>query len=109
MNQQLVITTDEAPTELSKTRVMIKDAVDVAASGVIENIKKLRAEIDELESLVIQNGARVTENLNTHVTICEAAQIEVARLRGIVTEMRHSQVDSIAEPRGHLNGKPSVL
>jgi hypothetical protein len=93
----------ELPTELDK-RELIKVAVDAAANGVMENIKSLRGQLDELESLVIQNAARVTENLNTHVGICEAAQIEVNRLSGIVADMRRSQIDNISERTGQLNG-----
>jgi hypothetical protein len=58
----------------------------------MEDIKSLRAQLDELETLVLQNAARVTENLNTHVGICEAAQIETSRLSGIVADMRKSQI-----------------
>jgi hypothetical protein len=94
---------DEPPTDLDK-RELIKSAVDAAANGVMETIKSLRLQLDELENLVIQNAARVTENLNTHVGICEAAQIEVNRLSGIVAEMRKTQIDGISERNGHLNG-----
>jgi hypothetical protein len=109
--QPLTVTAieDELPSELSRQRELIKSAVDVAASGVIDNIRRLRKEIDELENLVIQNGARVTENLNTHVGICEAAQIEVSRLRSIVTEMRKTQIDDVNEPKGRTNGAGSSV
>jgi hypothetical protein len=90
---------DEPPTELSKRREMIKEAVNAAANGVMEDIKALRAQLDELETLVIQSGERNIESLNTHVGICEAAQIEVNRLSGVVAEMRRSQTAG-----GHVNG-----
>jgi hypothetical protein len=85
----------EPPTEMAKRREMIKTAVDAAANGVMEDIKRLRGQLDDLENLVIQNAARVTDNLNTHVDICESAQIEVSRLAGIVTEMRKTQANEI--------------
>jgi hypothetical protein len=82
---------DEPQTELMKRREMIKAAVDAAANGVMTDIMALRAQLDELETLVIQNAARTTDSLNTHVGICEAAQIEVKRLNGVVAEMRKGQ------------------
>jgi len=88
-----VAVADEPTTELRKRREMIKSAVEAAANGVMENIKALRKQLDELETLVIQNGDRVTDSLNTHVSICEAAQIEVNRLTGVVAEMRKSQIE----------------
>lgn len=79
---------DEAPTEMTKRREIIKSAVDAAANGAMESIRAWRTEVDELEALVIQSGARSIESLNTHVSICEGAQIEVSRLSAVVAEMR---------------------
>lgn len=87
-----VETPDEPATEATQRREMIRSAVEAAANGVMENIKALRAQLDELESLVLTNADRVTENLNTHVAICESAQMEVRRLSGIVAEMRKIQI-----------------
>jgi hypothetical protein len=97
---------DETPTELNKRREMIKAAVEAAANGVMTDIKALRGQLDELETLVLQSAERNIESLNTHVGICEAAQIEVNRLSGVVADMRKTQV---GEHRGHTNGKSSVL
>jgi hypothetical protein len=96
MNVHSVAEVGEQPTELDKRRETIKSAVDAAANGVMVDIRSLRAQLDELESLVLQNAARVTESLNTHVGICEAAQFEVNRLSGIVAEMRKTQIDNIS-------------
>jgi hypothetical protein len=101
---ELIIAAITEPADLNKQREMIKSAVNVAANGVLETIKLLRAEIDDLERLVLQNGARVTEDLNTHVSICENAQKEVDRLHGVVAGMRKSQIDGQDERQGHLNG-----
>ena len=97
---------DEAPAELVKRREMIKAAVEAAANGVMTDIKALRGQLDELETLVLQSAERNIESLNTHVGICEAAQIEVNRLSGVVADMRKTQA---GEQRGYTNGKPSVL
>jgi hypothetical protein len=91
---------DEPPTELDKRREMIKHAVESAANGVMEDITALRTQLDELETLVIQSGERNIASLNTHVGICEAAQIEVNRVKGVVAEMRKTQIDS----KGQFNG-----
>jgi hypothetical protein len=114
MNVHSVTEVDEPPTELNKPRItkdaveaatlnkrrsMIKDAVEAAANGVMADIKALRDQLDELEMLVIQSAERNIESLNTHVGICEAAQIEVNRLSGVVAEMR----------KGQLNGGLSAI
>lgn len=96
----LAAASEEAATETSQRRDLIKTAVDAAANGVMENIKSLRGQLDELENLVLQNAARVSDNLNTHVSICESAQIEVKRLTGIVAGMRKTQVDDGNEKNG---------
>jgi hypothetical protein len=98
VHQTVEVAADEPPTELNKRREMIKSAVEAAANGVMTDIKALRAQIDELETLVIQSAQRNIESLNAHVGICEAAQIEVHRLSGVVSEMRKAQ---ISEVRGH--------
>lgn len=100
---------DEPPTELTQRRVMIKEAVDAAANGVIADIKNLRLQLDDLENLVIQSAARVSDNLFTHVGICEAAQIEVHRLSGVVAGMRDTQIDHANEHKGHSNGNGSSV
>lgn len=87
------IRAEEAPTELDQRREAIKSAVEAASNGVMEDIKRLRAQLDELANLVIQNSARNIESLNTHVGICESAQIEVNRLSGVVAEMRKGQIN----------------
>ena len=103
--QQLVVAiADEPLTELNKRREMIKHAVEAAANGVMEDITSLRKQLDELETLVIQSAERNIESLNTHVGICEAAQIEVSRLNGIVAELRKTQIDHASERRGFSNG-----
>jgi hypothetical protein len=91
----------EPPTELQMRREKIRAAVEAASDGVIADIKGLRKQLDELETLVLQNSARVTDNLNTHVDICEAAQIETNRLSGIVAKMRKNQISHINERTGH--------
>jgi hypothetical protein len=99
-----VVAADEPPTELNKRREMIKAAVNAAANGVMTDIKALRAQLDELETLVLQSAERNIESLNTHVGICESAQIEVNRLSGVVAEMRKTQIDNGSERKGGLNG-----
>jgi hypothetical protein len=101
----VVVADDEPPTELNKRREMIRSAVEAAANGVMRDIKSLRAQLDELETLVIQSADRNIESLNAHVGICEAAQIEVNRVSGVVAEMRKTQIS-----KAHTNGeRPSVL
>jgi len=97
-------TDGEPPTELNKRRELIKTAVEAAANGVMTDIRALRAQLDELETLVLQSAERNIESLNTHVGICEAAQIEVSRLNGIVAELRKTQIDHASERRGFSNG-----
>lgn len=105
MTIQIAPADDEAPTELNKRREMIKHAVEAAANGVMEDITSLRKQLDELETLVIQSAERNIESLNTHVGICEAAQIEVNRVSGVVAEMRKTQVNPIiSERKGQING-----
>jgi len=102
-----VVADDEPPTELNKRREMIKSAVNAAANGVMEDIKALRTQLDDLETLVIQSADRNIESLNAHVGICEAAQIEVNRVSGVVAEMRRNQTN---HSKGIGNGAgPSVL
>jgi hypothetical protein len=98
----IVIADDEAPTELNKRREMIKSAVEAAANGVMSDIKALRTQLDELETLVIQSADRNIESLNAHVGICEAAQIEVNRVSSVVAEMRKTQIN-----KGLTNGAGS--
>lgn len=107
MTIQIAPADDEPPTELNKRREMIKSAVEAAANGVMEDIKALRTQLDDLETLVLQSAERNIESLNTHVGICEAAQIEVNRVSGVVAEMRKTQINH--EPKGRINGNGSSV
>jgi hypothetical protein len=82
----------DQPIEQAQQEGLIDKAVNVASSGVVEDLKSLRAEMDELEGLVMQTGARARESLNAHIAICNAAQIEVARVRSIVADLRKQQI-----------------
>jgi hypothetical protein len=90
---------DEATTVTAQRRDTIKQVIGTLADDVMREIKALRVQIDDLEQLVISNAARVSDNLNEHVTICGSVRGEVSRLTGIVHELRRNQLG------GDLNGQ----
>jgi hypothetical protein len=97
----------ETPNEIEQRRDTIKGVVATLAEDVIGELGSLRKQIDDLEQMVVTNAAKVSANLNEHVSICGAVRQETARLTGIVGEMRRKQEEYSRELSGGrhlLNG-----
>jgi hypothetical protein len=91
---------DEASTQTEQRRDAIKSVIGQLAEDVMREIKLLRGQIDDLERLVLENAARVSENLNDHVSICGSVRVEVARVSSIVHELKRGQLAAAAELNG---------
>lgn len=83
----------KATTATEARQATIKQVVGTLAEDVMKNINDLRRQLDDLEKLVLSNAARVSDNLNDHVEICGLVQHEVARITGLVAELRRNQIN----------------
>jgi hypothetical protein len=78
----------ELPTKTEQMRDAIREVVGNLAADVLKNLKALREQIDDLERMVVADAARVTDNLTGHANICGSVQQEIARLSGVLEQIR---------------------
>jgi hypothetical protein len=88
----------QPPAELlshsEKMRNTIRDVIGRLATDVTNNLHDLRRQIDELDQLVVNNAARVTDDLTEHANICAQVQQEIVRLNGVVAVLRAAQLEA---------------
>ena len=88
----------EPPAKIEQMRDAIHEVVSNLAADVLKNLNALRRQIDDLEKLVLADAARVTDNLTGHANICGSVQQEIARLTGVLEEIRSK---ALMEGRDH--------
>lgn len=84
------------PTIIEKRRDAIDQVVGTLAEDIMHEIGDLRKQLDALEQLVLSGAAKVSANLNEHVSICTSVREETAHLTDIIAELRER---ANAEPK----------
>ncbi|UGY13792.1 hypothetical protein HAP48_0035250 [Bradyrhizobium septentrionale] len=76
-----------------------RDAIKAIVVGISEQNGKalaaLRAELDELEQLMLISAAKVQHEIDGHASICRYVHEEVGRLHGVVGKMRQQQSEIV--------------
>jgi hypothetical protein len=88
---------EQPPTYGDSQREAITAIFTSMTEQVGHDLDQLRANIDDLEQLMLAIASKVKANLEQQVNICRGVKEEAGRLRQLVDAMPHNQ-------KGHLNG-----
>lgn len=93
-----------APVTPDRVRLQIVATVDLARQHVIDTIKSLRDQLDELEQLVACDGDRVKNELIGHLDLANAATLHLNEIGTTIRNVRAGQARIVrGEATAHGN------
>lgn len=89
-----------------------RDAIKAIVVGMSEQNGKalaaLRAELDEMEQLMLISAAKVQHEIDGHASICRYVHNETERLHGLVAKMRQQQSEIVHVTDGGERARASA-
>lgn len=89
-----------------------RDAVKAIVVGMSEQNGKalaaLRAELDEMEQLMLISAAKMQHEIDGHASVCRYVHNETERLHGLVAKMRQQQSEIVHVTEGGERARASA-